>query len=116
LLLGLLALATLPREEEPQIRVPMVDVRLAWPGTPVAQVERQLTTPVERRLWEIPGLEYLYSTSTDDGALLIARQTGFGTECHGSRQGPRSAAPQGAYATCGAADLAGATRKESRFR
>jgi len=45
LLLGLLALATLPREEEPQIRVPMVDVRLAWPGVPVAQVERQLTSP-----------------------------------------------------------------------
>ena len=73
LLLGLLALTTLPREEEPQIKVPMVDVHLAWPGTPVAQVERQLTTPVERRLWEIPGLEYLYSTSSDDGALLIAR-------------------------------------------
>jgi multidrug efflux pump subunit AcrB len=73
LLLGALAMVTLPREEEPQIRVPMVDVRLAWPGQPVEQVERQLTTPVERRLWEIPGLEYLYSTSGDDGALLIAR-------------------------------------------
>jgi multidrug efflux pump subunit AcrB len=73
ILLGLLALVTVPREEEPQIRVPMVDVSLRWPGAPVAQVERQLTTPVERRLWEIPGLEYLYSTSNDDGALLIAR-------------------------------------------
>jgi multidrug efflux pump subunit AcrB len=72
-LLGLLALATLPREEEPQIRVPMVDVQLGWPGVPVAQVERQLTTPVERRLWQIPDLEYLYSTSRDDGALLILR-------------------------------------------
>ena len=72
-LLGLLALATLPREEEPQIKVPMVDVQLAWPGVPVEQVERQLTTPVERQLWEIPGLEYLYSTSRTDGALLIAR-------------------------------------------
>ncbi|MBI5711530.1 MAG: efflux RND transporter permease subunit [Candidatus Eisenbacteria bacterium] len=74
-LLGLLALATLPREEEPQIKVPMVDITLAWPGQPVGQVERQLTTPVERRLWQIPGLEYLYSTSRDDGALLIARFT-----------------------------------------
>ncbi len=72
-LLGGLALLTLPREEEPQIQVPMVDIQLAWPGTPVEQVERQLTSPVERRLWEIPGLEYLYSTSRDDGALLIAR-------------------------------------------
>ena len=72
-LMGLLALATLAREEEPQIQVPMVDVHLVWPGVPVEQVERQLTTPVERRLWEIPGLEYLYSTSRTDGALLIAR-------------------------------------------
>ena len=72
-LMGLLALATLAREEEPQIQVPMVDVHLAWPGVPVEQVERQLTTPIERRLWEIPGLEYLYSTSRTDGALLIAR-------------------------------------------
>ena len=72
-LLGLLALATLPREEEPQIRVPMIDIQLAWPGAPVGTVEQQLTTPLERGLWQIPGLEYLYSTSRDDGALLIAR-------------------------------------------
>jgi multidrug efflux pump subunit AcrB len=72
-LLGLLALLTLPREEEPQIQVPMVDVRLAWPGHPVAQVERQLTSPIERVLWQIPDLEYLYSTSEADGALLILR-------------------------------------------
>ncbi|MGE5176892.1 MAG: efflux RND transporter permease subunit [Hyphomicrobiales bacterium] len=73
ILLGLIGLLTLSREEEPQIQVPMVDVTIAWPGAPAAQVERQLTTPVERRLWEIPKLEYLYSTSRDDGALLIAR-------------------------------------------
>jgi multidrug efflux pump subunit AcrB len=72
-LLGLLALATLPREEEPQIRVPMIDIELAWPGAPVEQVERQLTTPVERQLSRIPDLEYLYSTSRSDGALVIAR-------------------------------------------
>ncbi|TPW09129.1 MAG: acriflavin resistance protein, partial [bacterium] len=73
LLLGLMALATLPREEEPQIQVPMIDITLAWPGAPALQVERQLTTPVERRLWETPDLEYLYSTSRPDGALIIAR-------------------------------------------
>ena len=72
-LLGLLALTTLPREEEPQILVPMVDVSLAWPGAAAEQVERQFTSPIERRLWEIPGLEYLYSTSRADGALLVAR-------------------------------------------
>ena len=72
-LLGLLALASLPREEEPQIQVPMVDVRLGWPGHPVTEVERQLTSPIERVLWQIPDLEYLYSTSDADGALLILR-------------------------------------------
>jgi multidrug efflux pump subunit AcrB len=72
-LLGVMALVTLPREEEPQIKVPMVDITLAWPGAPAAQVERQLTTPVERQLSEIPKLEYLYSTTRQDGALLIAR-------------------------------------------
>jgi len=50
-----------------------VDVGLRWSGVSAEQVERQLTSPVERRLWEIPKLEYLYSTSRDDGALLIAR-------------------------------------------
>jgi multidrug efflux pump subunit AcrB len=73
ILLGLLALATLPREEEPQIKVPMVDVQVAWPGAPVDQVERQLTTPAERQLWQIPDLEYLYSISRADGAVLILR-------------------------------------------
>ena len=78
ILLGLLALATLPREEEPQIKVPMVDIRLAWPGRTPEEVERQLTTPVERQLWQIPGLEYLYSISREDGATLILRfRVGF---------------------------------------
>jgi len=72
-LLGFLALATLPREEEPQIKVPVVDVQLAWPGAPAEQVERQLTTPVELHLWNVSDLEYLYSTSSEDGAVLIAR-------------------------------------------
>ena len=72
ILLGFLGLATLAREEEPQIQVPMVDVKLAWPGQPVGQVERQLTSPAERRLWEIPDLEYLYSTSTADGTNFFS--------------------------------------------
>ena len=73
ILVGLLATITIPREEEPQIKVPMVDVMVAWPGNPVGQVERQLTTPIERQLWQIPDLEYLYSISRDDGAALILR-------------------------------------------
>ena len=73
LLLGLVAVALTPREEEPQIVVPMVDVIVPMPGSTPTEVETQLTTPLERRLWGIPGVEYLYSTSRPGAALLTVR-------------------------------------------
>ncbi|ODS51876.1 MAG: multidrug transporter AcrB [Acidobacteria bacterium SCN 69-37] len=71
--LGGLAIAILPREEEPQIVVPMVDVVAAMPGASAAEVEQRLTRPIEKLLWEIPGVEYLYSTSSPGHALIIVR-------------------------------------------
>ncbi|MGZ6123940.1 MAG: efflux RND transporter permease subunit, partial [Myxococcales bacterium] len=71
--LGLFAVALTPREEEPQIVVPMVDVLAPLPGATASEVENQLTTPLERRLWGIPGVEYVYSTSRRDGALVTVR-------------------------------------------
>ncbi|MFN7941001.1 MAG: efflux RND transporter permease subunit [Thermoanaerobaculia bacterium] len=73
LLLGGFAVLATPREEEPQIRVPMIDVFLAWPGATAAEIERRLAAPVEKALYEIPGLEYVYSTSQPSGGLVIAR-------------------------------------------
>ena len=73
LLLGLAAVMLTPREEEPQIIVPMVDVIVPMPGAPAREVESQLTTPLERRMWGIPGIEYLYSTSRPGAALLTLR-------------------------------------------
>ncbi|GEJ56027.1 efflux RND transporter permease subunit [Anaeromyxobacter diazotrophicus] len=73
LALGLAAVALTPREEEPQIVVPMVDVIVPMPGSTPKEVETQLTTPLERRLWGIPGVEYLYSTSRPGVALLTVR-------------------------------------------
>ena len=73
LLLGTLALGLLPREEEPQIKVPMVDVLVAMPGATAAEVENRVTRPMEKLLWEIPGVEYLYSTSSPGSALVIVR-------------------------------------------
>ncbi|HJW08797.1 MAG TPA: efflux RND transporter permease subunit [Holophagaceae bacterium] len=70
---GFLAVALTPREEEPQIIVPMVDVQIADPGASPAEVEAQVTTPLERRLWGIPGVEYLYSVSRPGGALITVR-------------------------------------------
>src|SRR3954464_16014707 len=63
MLLGVFAVVLTPREEEPQIIVPMVDVLVALPGRSPREVETQVTTPLERRLWGIPGVEYLYSAS-----------------------------------------------------
>ena len=71
--LGLFAVALTPREEEPQIVVPMVDVFAPFPGASAAEVENQLTTPLEKRLWGIPGVEYVYSSSRRDGALVTVR-------------------------------------------
>jgi len=73
LVLGLFAAAAVPREEEPQIVVPMVDVFIDLPGASPAEVEQRVTRPIEQRLWEIPGLEYLYSTSSAGRAMFIAR-------------------------------------------
>ena len=63
----------LPREEEPQIKVPMVDVLVGLPGATAREVENRVTRPMEKLLWEIPGVEYLYSTSSPAAALVMVR-------------------------------------------
>jgi len=72
-LLGALAVWKLPREEEPQIIVPMSDVFVRMPGASAKEVEQRITKPMERLLWEIPGVEYLYSTSSPGLAAVIVR-------------------------------------------
>ena len=73
LLLGLFGIWQTPREEEPQIVVPMLDVFVSMPGAPAQEVEQRVTIPMERLLNEVPGVEYLYSTSQPGGALVIVR-------------------------------------------
>ncbi len=73
LLLGLFAVLMLPREEEPQIKVPMIDVMAAMPGASPREIESRLTRPMERLLWEIPGVEYIYSTASPGADLTIVR-------------------------------------------
>jgi multidrug efflux pump subunit AcrB len=72
-LLGLYAVLALPREEEPQIIVPMIDVFVEFPGAGPTEVEQRVTRPIERALWEVPGVEYLYSTSSPGRAMVIVR-------------------------------------------
>ena len=73
LLLGFLAITLLPREEEPQIKVPMIDVMVSMPGASAQEVEQRLAIPMEKLLYELPGIEYIYSTSMPGQCLLIAR-------------------------------------------
>jgi len=73
LLLGLAAVLMLPREEEPQIKVPMIDVLVGMPGFSAKEVEERATRPMEKLLWEIPGVEYIYSTSRPGESLVIVR-------------------------------------------
>ncbi|HBJ86828.1 MAG TPA: hypothetical protein DDZ88_23820, partial [Verrucomicrobiales bacterium] len=72
-LLGAAAVVLLPREEEPQIKVPMVDVMVSMPGSSAKEIEERATRPMEKLLWEISGVEYIYSTSRDSESLVIVR-------------------------------------------
>ena len=73
LLVGAFAVWKLPREEEPQIIVPMIDVMVEMPGASAREVEERVTKPMEKLLWEIPGVEYIYSTSSPGSSLAIVR-------------------------------------------
>src|SRR5690242_17830507 len=72
-LLGIGAVYMLPREEEPQIIVPMIDVMVQMPGASSKEVEERVTAPMEKLLWEIPGVEYIYSTSSPGMSMAIVR-------------------------------------------
>jgi multidrug efflux pump subunit AcrB len=72
-LLGLFGVWKLPREEEPQINVPMFDIFVGLPGASAKEVEERIVDLGERKLWEIPGVEYIYSTSEPGGAMFIVR-------------------------------------------
>jgi len=73
ILLGIAAVVALPREEEPQIIVPMIDIFVQMPGAGAKEVEQRITKPMEKLLWEIPGVEYIYSTSSPGMALAVVR-------------------------------------------
>lgn len=72
-LLGIAAVLLLPREEEPQIKVPMIDVMVQMPGATAAEVEERATRPMEQLIWEIPKVEYVYSITQPGAALIVVR-------------------------------------------
>jgi len=73
LLAGAAALLLTPREEEPQIVVPIADVYVQVPGASAAEVEKQVATRLEKLLWQVDGVEYVYSMSRPDQAVVTVR-------------------------------------------
>ncbi len=70
---GLVALLSIPREEDPQIRVPMVDIMVSANGLRAPDVAELVTKPLEAILKAIPGVEHIYSQTQDDNAMVTAR-------------------------------------------
>jgi multidrug efflux pump subunit AcrB len=73
LILGAFAILQTPREEEPQIIVPMLDVMVAMPGATPLEVEQRVSIPMEKLLRQISGVEYVYSISRPGASLVILR-------------------------------------------
>ncbi|MCB1034745.1 MAG: efflux RND transporter permease subunit, partial [Acidobacteria bacterium] len=70
---GVISVALTPREEEPQVVVPIVDLFVGLPGSEPSEVENRVVIPLEKRMWEIPGVEYVYSTAMTGMAALTVR-------------------------------------------
>jgi multidrug efflux pump subunit AcrB len=73
LAVGVLGLIATPREEEPQISVPMIDVISAMPGASPAEAENLLARPIEQRMMELPGVDHVYTMSGDGYAMVTVR-------------------------------------------
>ncbi|HEX6943158.1 MAG TPA: efflux RND transporter permease subunit [Gemmatimonadaceae bacterium] len=73
LAVGAIGIMATPREEEPQISVPMIDVLTGMSGAGPEEVENVVTRAVERRMWEIPGVDHVYSSSGEGWSLVTVR-------------------------------------------
>ncbi len=72
-LAGVIAVWVTPREEEPQIVVPMVDIYVGFPGHSPREVEELVTRPLEKLMWQIDGVEHVYSMSNRDQSMVTVR-------------------------------------------
>src|SRR5579875_2504610 len=75
---GAVALLVTPREEDPQISVPLADIIVQMPGASAAEVENLVTINLEKRLWEMEGVKHIYSVSREGMAMVTVRfQVGY---------------------------------------
>jgi len=70
---GIYSAVLTPKEEEPQIDVPIADIFLGYPGASAEEVEARVSKPLEAIVADIPGVEYVYSTSQENQAFLVVR-------------------------------------------
>ena len=70
---GLLALATIPREEEPQISVPMVDIMVSAPGLRAPDAVELVGKPLETIVKSVAGVEHVYTFADDNQVMVTAR-------------------------------------------
>jgi len=73
LLVGAFSILETPREEEPQIVVPMLDVFIQMPGASAEEVAQRVSLPTEKLLRDVPGVEYIYSISHPGVSMLVVR-------------------------------------------
>ena len=73
LAVGLLGILATPREEEPQISVPMIDVIAAMPAATPREAEQLLARPIEQRMLELSGVEHVYTVAGDGYAMVTVR-------------------------------------------
>ena len=73
MIIGVYSSFLIPREEEPQIDVPMADVFIGYPGASPSEVESRIIKPLEKMVSNIKGVEYVYSTSMEEQGMLIVQ-------------------------------------------
>src|SRR3546814_20527660 len=73
MLIGGYSTMLIPREEEPQIDIPMADIFLRYPGATPREVEARVSQPLEKIISNVKGVEHVYSTSMTGQAMLIVQ-------------------------------------------
>lgn len=73
IMLGIYSTYLIPREEEPQIQVPMADVLISFPGASPSEVETKVSAPLEKIISNVKGVEYVYSSSLQGQAMVIVQ-------------------------------------------
>ena len=73
MIIGVYSSSLIPREEEPQINVPMADILVGYPGASPEEVESRVLEPLEKIISNIKGVEHLYSTAMNGQAMIIVQ-------------------------------------------